>query len=112
MKKVGPLPGRIARLEYMVKELLSELDEIKKIARSLEHENDKLRRQLTDLYSQPVANDKKEVDCKHYQPEPTLLRLYNEGFHICNVRFAQGRDEECLFCLSLLRRQDGEVTGK
>lgn len=108
MRKVGPLPGRIARLEYMVKELLSELDEIKKIARSLEQENDKLRCQLTDIFSPSRANDTKELNNNH--DEPTLLRLYNEGFHICNVRFAEGRDEECLFCLSLLRRQDGEVT--
>ncbi|MEG6617135.1 initiation control protein YabA [Peptococcaceae bacterium 1198_IL3148] len=108
MKKVGPLPGRIARLEYMVKELLAELDDIKKIARSLEEENDKLRRQLTAVINQPPTNNKKELSSK--PDEPTLLRLYNEGFHICNVRFAQGREDECLFCLSLLRRQDGEVT--
>jgi regulator of replication initiation timing len=93
----------------MVKELLAELDDIKKIARSLEQENDKLRRQLTDVFDQPPVHAKtKELSCKH--DEPTLVRLYNEGFHVCNVRFAQSRDEECLFCLSLLRRQDGEVT--
>lgn len=108
---MGPLPGRIARLEYMVKELLNELDEIKKMTRSLIQENEKLRHQLTEAYNSPPDLDT-ELIKEHETSEPTLLRLYNEGFHVCNVRFAQVREEECLFCLSLLRRQDGEVVGK
>lgn len=109
---MGPLPGRIVRLEYMLKELLVELEEIKKITRSLEQENAILRRQLTEVY-----NNNQEAQAKEQPPattpsESTLFSLYNEGFHVCNVRFAQAREEECLFCVSLLRRQDGEVENK
>lgn len=31
-----------------------------------------------------------------------LDKLYEEGFHICHARFAQVREEECLFCRSFL----------
>ena len=105
------LPGKIARLELMLKELLAELDEIKDLARSLEMENEKLRSELTEAYKQQSNQPDNHAAAVNSEPS-TLFRLYNEGFHVCNVRFAQSRSEECLFCLSLLRRQDGDGAGE
>lgn len=34
-----------------------------------------------------------------------LQKLYGEGFHICHARFAQMREEECLFCLSFFQNE-------
>ena len=33
-----------------------------------------------------------------------LHGLYDEGYHICHAHFAQTREEDCLFCLSLLHQ--------
>lgn len=33
-----------------------------------------------------------------------LLRLYNQGFHICNLNFGALRTGECLFCAAFLQR--------
>lgn len=33
-----------------------------------------------------------------------LYGLYDEGFHVCHAHFAETREEDCLFCLSLLHQ--------
>ncbi|WP_051688240.1 initiation control protein YabA [Desulfofalx alkaliphila] len=97
----------------MIKEVLGELEDIKKLVRLLEQENEKLRHELTQAYKHCKREAQRAAETeKTDRDEPTLLRLYNEGFHVCNIKFAQSREEECLFCLGLLRRQDDEVGEK
>lgn len=36
--------------------------------------------------------------------EAELLKLYNEGYHICPTHFAKSREgEECLLCLAFMK---------
>lgn len=108
VKRMSLISGKIARLEYEVKGLLDDLDEIKKAVRLIEQENEQLRKELAlKLPGNETA--------KNPHDDSSLLRLYDEGFHICNIKFAKKREKECLFCASLLMRlknsddQKGEV---
>ena len=35
-----------------------------------------------------------------------LIKLYEQGFHICNSSFGQIRDEDCIFCLNVIDRTE------
>lgn len=38
-----------------------------------------------------------------------LIKLYEQGFHVCHESFGQMRDEDCLFCLNIIGRTDGFI---
>lgn len=91
----GTLAVALAELEAHLGEVMKEVRRLRALARSLEEENQRLRTIM-------IAAQAGEGG---YQ---SLLRFYEEGFHVCPPHFARVRNGEgCLFCLSFLEKKKG-----
>jgi regulator of replication initiation timing len=114
---VSNMEEQIGHLYQQLGELKQHLAEILEENNSLKLENEHLRRHLGEITENAEQKKSHKKDQKKNHPTDfgiadigegydNLARLYQEGFHICNLQFGSPRTEgDCIFCLSFLNKK-------
>jgi regulator of replication initiation timing len=105
---------QLGELENTLSSTMAQVSSIRSVLEASITENATLRMELEKLRERLAEFEKKEVkknkkskkDRPIDEPNPNLIQIFNEGFHVCHLHYAErlADGESCLDCLELLYR--------